>query len=191
MVYCLTAPSHYPNQWWPIFSWTLRNEFWRNLNQNKIILFFIPKKGDLKMPCAKRRQFCPGLTLSIISGWCLPGCKFHVANMGPIWVLSAPDGPHVGHMNLAIRVSMADTYLVAISSTVLIFAAVSILCWLTHRICAMILEYKQFEYFLIILNLNIWIQNRIRVHYFRSLCLSKVWTAQQMLVYLLCSQYFW
>ena len=26
--------------------------------------------------------------------------------MGPTWVLSAPDGPHVGPMNLAIRVSM-------------------------------------------------------------------------------------
>ena len=24
--------------------------------------------------------------------------------MGPTWVLSAPDGPHVGSMNLAIRV---------------------------------------------------------------------------------------
>ena len=28
----------------------------------------------------------------------------HGANMGPTWVLSAPDGPHVGPMNLAIRV---------------------------------------------------------------------------------------
>ena len=28
---------------------------------------------------------------------------FHGANMGPTWVLSAPDGPHVGPMNLAIR----------------------------------------------------------------------------------------
>ena len=27
----------------------------------------------------------------------------HVANMGPTWVLSAPDGPHIGPMNLAIR----------------------------------------------------------------------------------------
>ena len=27
----------------------------------------------------------------------------HVANMGPNWDLSAPDGPHVGPMNLAIR----------------------------------------------------------------------------------------
>ena len=32
-----------------------------------------------------------------------PDCKVHGANMGPIWVLSAPDGPHVGLMNLAIR----------------------------------------------------------------------------------------
>ena len=28
--------------------------------------------------------------------------KVHGANMGPTWVLSAPDGPHVGRMNLAI-----------------------------------------------------------------------------------------
>ena len=27
----------------------------------------------------------------------------HGANMGPTWILSAPDGPHVGPMNLAIR----------------------------------------------------------------------------------------
>ena len=31
-----------------------------------------------------------------------PDSKVHGANMGPIWVLSAPDGPHVGPMNLAI-----------------------------------------------------------------------------------------
>ena len=28
--------------------------------------------------------------------------KAHGTNMMPIWVLSAPDGPHVGPMNLAI-----------------------------------------------------------------------------------------
>ena len=33
-----------------------------------------------------------------------PDSKGHGANMGPTWVLSAPDGPHVGPMNLAIRV---------------------------------------------------------------------------------------
>ena len=35
--------------------------------------------------------------------YCLDS-KVHAANMGPTWVLSAPDGPHVGPMNLAIRV---------------------------------------------------------------------------------------
>ena len=29
-----------------------------------------------------------------------PDSKVHGANMGPTWVLSAPDGPHVGPMNL-------------------------------------------------------------------------------------------
>ena len=31
-------------------------------------------------------------------------CKAHGAYMGPTWGLLAPDGPHVGPMNLAIRV---------------------------------------------------------------------------------------
>ena len=31
-----------------------------------------------------------------------PDNKFHGANMGPTWALSAPDGPRVGPMNLAI-----------------------------------------------------------------------------------------
>ena len=33
-----------------------------------------------------------------------PDSKVHGANMGLTWVLSAPDGPHVGLMNLAIKV---------------------------------------------------------------------------------------
>ena len=33
----------------------------------------------------------------------IPDSKVHGANMGPTWVLSAPDGPHVGPMNLDIR----------------------------------------------------------------------------------------
>ena len=33
-----------------------------------------------------------------------PDSIIHGANMGPTWVLSAPVGPHVGPMNLAIRV---------------------------------------------------------------------------------------
>ena len=32
-----------------------------------------------------------------------PDSKVHGANMGPSWVLSAPDGPHVGPMNIVIK----------------------------------------------------------------------------------------
>ena len=32
----------------------------------------------------------------------IPDTKVHGANMRPTWVLSALDGPHVGHMKLAI-----------------------------------------------------------------------------------------
>ena len=38
-----------------------------------------------------------------------PDSKVHGANMGPTWVLSAPDGPHVGPMNLAIRATIVYT----------------------------------------------------------------------------------
>ena len=33
-----------------------------------------------------------------------PDSKVHGVNMGTTWVLSAPDGPHVRPMNLAIKV---------------------------------------------------------------------------------------
>ena len=32
-----------------------------------------------------------------------PDSKVHGANMGPAWILSAPDGPHIGPMSLALR----------------------------------------------------------------------------------------
>ena len=37
-----------------------------------------------------------------------PDSKVHGANMAPTWVLSAPYGPHVGPMNLAIRVGTVE-----------------------------------------------------------------------------------
>ena len=40
-----------------------------------------------------------------------PDSEVQGANMGPTWVLSAPDGPHVGPMNLAIRVIMPKSSL--------------------------------------------------------------------------------
>ena len=40
-----------------------------------------------------------------------PDSKIHGANIWPTWVLSAPDGPHVGPMNLAFRVMLHMLYL--------------------------------------------------------------------------------
>ena len=39
-----------------------------------------------------------------------PDSNAHGANMGPTWVLSAPDGPHVGPTNFAIRVCYVSAY---------------------------------------------------------------------------------
>ena len=33
----------------------------------------------------------------------IPDSKVYGANMGSTWLLSAPDGPHVGPINLAVR----------------------------------------------------------------------------------------
>ena len=41
----------------------------------------------------------------IFEVYTVPDSKVHGANMGPTWVLSVPDGPHVGPMNLATRVA--------------------------------------------------------------------------------------
>ena len=87
-------------------------------------------------PCAMTRvNFCGFqrgfFVAKLASGWLLfthsnfnhviPYSKVHGANMGPTWVLSAPDGPHVGPMNLAIKNVLAnasnavDTILSAVS----------------------------------------------------------------------------
>ena len=41
-----------------------------------------------------------------LPGVILPDSKVHGANMGPTWVLSAPCGPHVGPINLAVRAAI-------------------------------------------------------------------------------------
>ena len=40
----------------------------------------------------------------------LPDSKVYGANMGPTWVLSVQDGPHVGAMKLANRVIASKRY---------------------------------------------------------------------------------
>ena len=57
-----------------------------------------------------------------------PDNKFHGANMGPTWVLPAPDGPHIGPMNLAIRAHKSlDTAIVCLQPGEVI-NVLSVLC---------------------------------------------------------------
>ena len=64
---------------------------------------------------SKWATVCDGqLSGSIIHGQCLgfqtktnPHSKVYGTTMGPTWVLTTPDGPHIGPMNLAIRETFA------------------------------------------------------------------------------------
>ena len=54
----------------------------------------------------KARQWHCRVLRKMILRWIsetIPDSKVHVDHMGPTWVLSAPGGPHVCPMNLAIR----------------------------------------------------------------------------------------
>ena len=53
-----------------------------------------PMAQVIKIPVEDNEPFIPCMHI--------PDCKVHGAKMGPTWVLSAPGGPHVGLMNLAI-----------------------------------------------------------------------------------------
>ena len=56
--------------------------------------------------------------------------QVHGANMGPTWVLAAPDGPHVGPMNLAIKVL---SWMEAIITTVLWLCFSTLPSWSDNR----------------------------------------------------------
>ena len=55
----------------------------------------------------------------------IPDSKVHGTNMGPTWVLSAPDGPRVAPMNLAIR----DITNTAITDFLAINSIAHKICW--------------------------------------------------------------
>ena len=69
-------------------------------------LYFIQLWADIRLKVCNTIN-CYGFFI-----WCrktVPDSKLHGANLGPTWVLSAPDGPHDGPMNLALRRG-AQTY---------------------------------------------------------------------------------
>ena len=66
---------------------------------SNLTLFFSIACSDKKKP----KQGTPKLLVTGPLWGNIPDNKVYGANMGPTWVLSAPDGLHVGPMNLAIR----------------------------------------------------------------------------------------
>ena len=63
-----------------------------------------------------------------------PDSKVHGANMGPTWVLSAPDWPHIGPMNHAFRgATHFSLFCVAMSSIVMTEATSSDQCIVMRR----------------------------------------------------------
>ena len=58
--------------------------------------------------------------------------KIHGANMGPTWVLSAPCGPHVGPINLAIRVAAYVFQFIFPSEIAFCYIKINVLPYSTH-----------------------------------------------------------
>ena len=79
----------------------------------KLLLIFNSSKAFYNRSCVSfySTMNCRPLKFDMFhqstSQWNYPDNKVHGANMGPTWVLSAPDGPHVGPVILAIRVTLA------------------------------------------------------------------------------------
>ena len=68
------------------------------------VLFHSGKFWTKNIIIWRKQQFIRQIqTSSRFLALAIPDSKVHGANMGPTWVLLAPDGPHVGPMNLAIR----------------------------------------------------------------------------------------
>ena len=69
-----------------------------------IIMIYIEKAGKyFSVLCSVIHVFFVKQTGTYLGSYVAPDSKVHGANMGPTWALSAPDGPHVGAMNIPIR----------------------------------------------------------------------------------------
>ena len=93
----------YMNHCWNIVILTLVNKLHWNFYPNSNI--FIQENAFENVVC-EIASICLGLNMlkhiTYSVWWNTPDNKAHGANMGPAWVLSAPDGPHVSPMNRAI-----------------------------------------------------------------------------------------
>ena len=93
---------------------TLRNMTWNMVWMSFEMLSIMPYRYNLEnlgsgAHCAQEEAPLRGRDPAENTEY--PASKVHGANMGPTWVLSAPDGLHVGPMNLALRVFQVIHYL--------------------------------------------------------------------------------
>ena len=65
------------------------------------LVYLMPEK-QLQHTDTGLSDFCTPATQVESASRHIPDSKVHGANMGPPWVLSASDGPHVDPMNLAV-----------------------------------------------------------------------------------------
>ena len=80
-----------------IFSIPLRS------NKIHIIYVFVNQQCSCWWHCTNNTNVTADTVMSKFGNGTNPDSKVHGANMGPTWVLSAPDGSHCGPKNLAIR----------------------------------------------------------------------------------------
>ena len=96
ILFCNRAPWKNSLTEWP----TLYKYIWNKIKK-------IEKGNPFEYVVWKVSSICLGLNVSMgqdaFNDQVAPDSKVHGANMGPTCVLSAPAGPHVGPMNLAIR----------------------------------------------------------------------------------------
>ena len=91
--YCVRADNvgPMPMQFWTRFLWLSK------YSVNRVIRYICNTSSHWRTPCLVIDR-----KLALFNQYGIPDSKVHGDNMGPIWVLSAPDGPHVVPMNHAI-----------------------------------------------------------------------------------------
>ena len=117
----LNIHNHYPHN--SPHYWSCHNQHLHKIRALRIVWMglnniFVTVKYNAKGRNTKRLILYPGCIFWFhtqtdrqqTTHWgfqvSVPNSKVHGANIGPTWVLSAPDVPHVGPINLAIRVRL-------------------------------------------------------------------------------------
>ena len=92
--------------------YTIQNtSHWRKCDPYEVSYYDIESLGGMEMLLSSTRVNINNVPRSSDAEWqiiqtsnyTIPNSKVHGANMGPTWVLSAPDGSHVGPTNPAIK----------------------------------------------------------------------------------------